>query len=131
MRRRRILQMKAQVKAAEAAIAAAKAQIKAGEAAVETAAINISFTRVISPIDGIAGIAQAQVATWSAPAVAHSLQSPRSIPSETTSPSANSDIWRCRKRFQIQRKITGSCSSSSPMEQRIHKKAKFYSPIAR
>jgi RND family efflux transporter MFP subunit len=52
---------KAQVKAAEAAIAAARAQIKAGEAAVETAAINLSFTRVISPIDGIAGIAQAQV----------------------------------------------------------------------
>ena len=52
---------KAQVKAAEAAIASARAQIKASEAAVETAAINLSFTRVISPIDGIAGIAQAQV----------------------------------------------------------------------
>ena len=52
---------KAQVKGAEAAIASAKAQIKASEAAVETAAINLSFTRVISPIDGIAGIAQAQV----------------------------------------------------------------------
>jgi membrane fusion protein (multidrug efflux system) len=52
---------KAQVKAAEAAIASAKAQIKAGEAAVETAAINLSFTRIISPIDGIAGIASAQV----------------------------------------------------------------------
>src|SRR3984957_8367954 len=48
---------KAQVKAAEAAIASAKAQIESGEAAVETAAINLSFTRVISPIDGIAGIA--------------------------------------------------------------------------
>jgi membrane fusion protein, multidrug efflux system len=52
---------KAQVKAAEAAIASAKAQITAGEAAVETASINLSFTRIISPIDGIAGIAQAQV----------------------------------------------------------------------
>jgi membrane fusion protein, multidrug efflux system len=52
---------KAQVKAAEAAIASARAQIKASEAAVESAAINLSFTRVISPIDGIAGIAQAQV----------------------------------------------------------------------
>jgi RND family efflux transporter MFP subunit len=52
---------KAQVKAAEAAIAAAKAQIKASEAAAETASINLSFTRLISPIDGIAGIAQAQV----------------------------------------------------------------------
>ena len=52
---------KAQVKAAEAAIAAARAQIKSGEAAVESATINLSFTRVVSPIDGIAGIAQAQV----------------------------------------------------------------------
>ena len=52
---------KAQVKAAEAAIAAAKAQVKSSEAAVETATINLGFTRVISPIDGIAGIAQAQV----------------------------------------------------------------------
>jgi len=52
---------KAQVKAAEAAIAAAKAQIKASEAAVETTSINLSFTRIVSPIDGIAGIAQAQV----------------------------------------------------------------------
>jgi RND family efflux transporter MFP subunit len=52
---------KAQVKAAEAAIASAKAQIEGGQAAVETATINLGFTRVISPIDGIAGIAQAQV----------------------------------------------------------------------
>jgi RND family efflux transporter MFP subunit len=52
---------RAQVKAAEAAIAAAKAQIKASEAAVETATINLNFTRIVSPIDGIAGIALAQV----------------------------------------------------------------------
>jgi membrane fusion protein (multidrug efflux system) len=52
---------KAQIQAAQAAIAAAKAQIQASQAAVETASINLSFTRIISPIDGIAGIAQAQV----------------------------------------------------------------------
>lgn len=52
---------KAQVRAAEAAIASANAQIKTSEAAVETASINLGFTRVVSPIDGIAGIAQAQV----------------------------------------------------------------------
>jgi membrane fusion protein (multidrug efflux system) len=51
----------AQVKAARAAIGAAKAQIQASEAAVETATINLNFTRVLSPIDGIAGVAQAQV----------------------------------------------------------------------
>ena len=52
---------KAQVKAAEAAIASAHAQIHASEAAVETAGINLNFTRIVSPIDGIAGVAQAQV----------------------------------------------------------------------
>jgi membrane fusion protein (multidrug efflux system) len=52
---------KAQVQAAKASIGAAKAQIQAYQAAVETAAINLSFTRITSPIDGIAGIAQAQV----------------------------------------------------------------------
>jgi membrane fusion protein (multidrug efflux system) len=40
---------KAQVQAAGTAIAAAKAQIRVGKAAVETAAINLNFTRVVSP----------------------------------------------------------------------------------
>ncbi len=52
---------KAQVQSANAAIAAAKAQIQASQAAVETASINLGFTRITSPIDGIVGIAQAQV----------------------------------------------------------------------
>lgn len=51
----------AQVQASAAAIAAAKAQIQASQAAVETASINLGFTRIVSPIDGIVGIAQAQV----------------------------------------------------------------------
>ncbi len=52
---------KAQVEGAKAAIAAASAQIQSGKAAVETAAINLGFTRIASPINGIVGIAQAQV----------------------------------------------------------------------
>jgi RND family efflux transporter MFP subunit len=52
---------KAQVQAAKAAIEAAKAQIQASQAAVETASINLGFTRITSPVDGIVGIAQAQV----------------------------------------------------------------------
>ena len=52
---------KAQVKAAEGAIASAHAQIHATQAAVEAAEINLNFTRIVSPIDGIAGVAQAQV----------------------------------------------------------------------
>jgi RND family efflux transporter MFP subunit len=52
---------KAQVEAAKAAIDAAKAQIQASQAAVEAATINLNFTHIAAPIDGIAGIAQAQV----------------------------------------------------------------------
>jgi len=48
---------KAQVQAAKAAIGAAKAQIQANQATVETATINLNFTRLVSPIEGIAGIA--------------------------------------------------------------------------
>jgi membrane fusion protein (multidrug efflux system) len=49
------------VQAAKAAIGAAKAQIQASQAVVEAATINVTFTRIVSPIDGIAGIALAQV----------------------------------------------------------------------
>ena len=62
------LATKAQVKAsaagvetAKAAIVAAKSAVEASRAAVRTAELNLSFTRITSPIDGIAGIAQAQV----------------------------------------------------------------------
>ncbi|MBV9267965.1 MAG: efflux RND transporter periplasmic adaptor subunit [Acidobacteriaceae bacterium] len=47
--------------AAKATVETAKAQIKTDEAAVETAKINLEFTRLVAPIDGIAGQAQLQV----------------------------------------------------------------------
>jgi RND family efflux transporter MFP subunit len=47
--------------AAKATVATARAQIQSSEAAVETAKINLGFTRLIAPIDGIAGQAQLQV----------------------------------------------------------------------
>ena len=47
--------------AALATMATAEAQIKSSQAAVETAQINLDFTRLIAPIDGIAGQAQLQV----------------------------------------------------------------------
>ena len=39
----------------------AKAQVKSDEAAVENAQLNLGFTKIISPIDGLAGTAQAQI----------------------------------------------------------------------
>jgi len=47
--------------AAKATVATAEAQIRSAEAAVETAKINLDFTRLVAPIDGIAGQAQLQV----------------------------------------------------------------------
>jgi RND family efflux transporter MFP subunit len=47
--------------AAKATVATVKAQITTAEAAVETAKLNLGFTRVTSPIDGIADVAKAQV----------------------------------------------------------------------
>jgi RND family efflux transporter MFP subunit len=69
------LAAKAQVQAATAQVATAKAQITAANAAVqaakaasETASINLGFTRLTSPIDGIPGIAELQVGALVSPA---------------------------------------------------------------
>jgi membrane fusion protein (multidrug efflux system) len=58
----------AQIEASKAVVETAKAQIEANtaavdaaQAAVEAAKVNIGFTRLVSPIDGIVGQAQVQV----------------------------------------------------------------------
>jgi len=52
---------KAGIEVAKAAIVAAKAVVEAAKAAVATATLNLGFTTIQSPIEGIAGIAAAQV----------------------------------------------------------------------
>jgi RND family efflux transporter MFP subunit len=47
--------------AAQAQVRAARAQIDAAKAQVDAAKLNLGFTKVVSLIDGIAGIAQAQI----------------------------------------------------------------------
>ena len=51
----------AQVETATAQIQASAASVEAAKAALETAEVNLGFTKLTSPIDGIAGIAQQQV----------------------------------------------------------------------
>lgn len=51
----------AQIGTAKAAIQTVNGQIENAKAAARTAQINLGFTRIVSPIDGIAGLAQAQV----------------------------------------------------------------------
>jgi RND family efflux transporter MFP subunit len=69
------LAAKAQVQSAEAQVATSRAQIIAANAAIQaakatadTAQINLGFTRLTSPIDGIPGIAQQQVGSLVSPA---------------------------------------------------------------
>jgi RND family efflux transporter MFP subunit len=59
---------KAQVETARAQIQAAQATVQAVTATVSTAELNLGFTRLISPIDGIAGLAQQQVGALVSPA---------------------------------------------------------------
>jgi membrane fusion protein (multidrug efflux system) len=59
---------RAQVETARAQIQAANAIIQAAKAAVDSAQLNLGFTRLISPIDGVAGIAQQQVGALVSPA---------------------------------------------------------------
>ncbi|HEX7331149.1 MAG TPA: efflux RND transporter periplasmic adaptor subunit, partial [Pyrinomonadaceae bacterium] len=51
----------AEINTARAGVATAKGQLENAKATAKTAALNLSFTRIISPIDGVAGMAQAQV----------------------------------------------------------------------
>ena len=59
---------KAQVETAKAQIIAMTAAVETASAAAETARINLGFTRLTSPIDGIPGIAQQQVGALVSPA---------------------------------------------------------------
>jgi RND family efflux transporter MFP subunit len=59
---------KAQVETAQAQITAAIAAVEVAKAAADTAQINLGFTRVTSPINGIPGIAQLQVGALVSPA---------------------------------------------------------------
>jgi len=53
---------------AEHASLVAKAAVASAKAAVETAELNLEFTKITSPIDGIAGLAQAQIGDLVGPA---------------------------------------------------------------
>jgi membrane fusion protein (multidrug efflux system) len=55
------LSARAAVRAAEAAVFAAEAAVGAADAAVKKAELELGFTKIVSPISGVAGIAKAQI----------------------------------------------------------------------
>jgi len=56
-----------------AQVETAKAAIASAEAALETAGLNLGFSTIVAPIDGVAGIANAQVGDFIAPQSANPL----------------------------------------------------------
>jgi len=52
---------RASLLASQASVVAAQASVAAAQAAVDKAQLDLGFTKIISPIDGIAGIAKAQI----------------------------------------------------------------------
>jgi membrane fusion protein (multidrug efflux system) len=55
------LSMRSSVLAAQAAVVAAQASVGAAQASLDKAQLDLDFTKIISPIDGIAGMAKAQM----------------------------------------------------------------------
>ncbi len=69
----RVGEAEAAVAAADAAVGAAKAAVGAAQANVEKAQLDLGFTKILSPIDGIAGLAKAQIGNLVGPGSAEEL----------------------------------------------------------
>jgi len=86
----------------------AKAQVDAAAAAVETARLNLGWTRVYAPIDGVAGIAPVQVGDLVTPSTLLTTIS-QIDPIKVTFPISERDYLRFADRIQAsQRKQTGA-----------------------
>jgi membrane fusion protein, multidrug efflux system len=59
--------------AAKGQVAAAKASIEASQAALESAKLNLGYATIVAPIDGVAGISNAQVGDFVGPNSVNSL----------------------------------------------------------
>jgi RND family efflux transporter MFP subunit len=58
---------RAGIETAKASIVAAKAAIASANAGVATAELNLGFTKILSPVDGVAGLSQAQIGNLVSP----------------------------------------------------------------
>ncbi len=70
---------RAAILAAQAAVVAAQAAIAVATAAVDKAQLDVDFTKLISPVDGIAGIAKAQIGNLVGPGQVEELTTVSSV----------------------------------------------------
>lgn len=95
---------------AAAAVAAAQAAVQAAKAAVETAELNLSFTKITSLVDGVAGIAQAQIGDLVSPTTV--LTSVSQVdPIKVYFPMSEQDYLRAQKSH-----INGAAGQVLPLE---------------
>ena len=88
--------------AAQAQVQAAKAQVEAAKAEVATAQLNVGFTKVVSLIDGIAAIAQAQIGD---------------LVSQSTLLTTVSTVDPIKVYFPVSERDTSITSGNTPMQQ--------------
>lgn len=91
---------------------AADAQVKADEAAIETARLNLGFTRITSPVDGLAGVAQAQVGDLVSPG-GNVLTTVSTVDPIKVYFQANEESYL---KFWRQVDVTGDTNAGPPME---------------
>lgn len=79
--------------------AVAQAAVRSDQAAVETAEVNLGFTRITSPIDGLAGVAQAQIGNLVGPTTSNLLTTVSTIdPIRVFFPVSEQDYLDYRRR---------------------------------
>ncbi len=79
----------------------AQASVQAAQAAVETAKINLGFTEIRSPVDGIVGVAQAQLGDFVGPSSAEPLTAVSQLdPIRASFPVSEQDYLRFASRIQ-------------------------------
>jgi membrane fusion protein (multidrug efflux system) len=90
-----------QVEAAKAQIQAAGAAVEAAQAALEAANVNLGFTKLYSPIDGIVGNAQIQIGNLVGPASANPLTTVSTVdPIKVTFAVSEQEYLRLSKQYK-------------------------------
>ena len=127
---------RAQVETDKAQIIAAAAAVQSATATVETARINLGFTRLTAPIDGIPGIAQLQVGALVSPASGAITTVSTLDPVKVYFTVSEQEYLERKREFPTPRsssKPAPACSSNSFWQTAlpIPRRAKFISRIAR
>jgi len=90
-----------QVESAKAQIQAASAAVEAAKAALEAANVNLGFTKLYSPIDGIAGNAQIQIGNLVSPSSANPVTTVSTVdPIKVTFAVSEQEYLRLSKQYK-------------------------------